>query len=465
MEQELTNEYYLESAPMRKAIAHLSIPMMIGMSVGTIYNVINVFFIGLLHNTEMLTAITLGLPIFTILMAFGNMLGAGGGTFVTRLVAKQETERAKKVAGYTFYSSIIVSIFIAIIALCTLTPMVKLMGADTSTIVNYTKRYSLTMFLGGFSIVLNFALEQVVRAEGASKESMYGMFIATVLGLLFDPLFILVLKLNVVGVALSMILANIGSCIYYVYYLETESEHLKGFIKHFSIPLKDKIEVYKIGVSELLLTAFLIVTTLLMNNFSMEYGDSVVASFGIALRIVQIPEFLSMGLAFGIIPLIGYNFSKGNFKRLKEGIKQSALWILGLSGVFITLVYLFRNGIIHLFSNDASVLSTLVYIMLAMLISALFNGFTTLFTGIFQASGQGVPSTIMSVTQGILFIPVIIILHKFFGLHGVIWSMTVTEIITCIMGVVLYVIFNDKIKKLELKTLQVTKSKSNYPYH
>lgn len=451
MKQKLTNEYYLESASITKAIAHLSIPMMIGMSVGTIYNVINVFFIGMLHNTEMLTAVTLGLPIFTILMAFGNMFGAGGGTFITRLVANKEIEKAKKVAGYTFYSCIIAAILIAIIALYTLNPIVKIMGADTSIIAYYTKRYSLVMFAGGFSILINFALEQVVRAEGASKESMYGMVVSTVLSLFFDPLFILLMKFNVVGVALSMVLANIGSCIYYIYYLETKSEHLKGFIRHFSIPLKDKIEVYKIGVSELLLTVFLIITTLLLNNFSIGYGDSVVAGFGIALRIVQIPEFLSMGLALGVIPLIAYNFSNGNFNRLKEGIKQSALWIFGLSGVFVTLVALFRNTIIHLFSNDSSVVSIGVYIMVAMLISALFNGFTTLFTGIFQASGQGIPSTIMSVTQGILFIPIIIILHSFFGLHGVIWSMTVTEIITCIIGVVLYFLFNFKVKKLQLK--------------
>lgn len=89
MKQKLSNEYYLENAPITNAIAHLSIPMMIGMSVGTIYNVINAFFIGLLNNTDMLTAVTLGLPIFTILMAFGNMLGAGGGTFITRLVDRK----------------------------------------------------------------------------------------------------------------------------------------------------------------------------------------------------------------------------------------------------------------------------------------------------------------------------------------------------------------------------------------
>ncbi|SMC16899.1 putative efflux protein, MATE family [Clostridium acidisoli DSM 12555] len=452
MKQKLSNEYYLENAPITKAIAHLSIPMMIGMSVGTIYNVINAFFIGLLNNTDMLTAITLGLPIFTILMAFGNMLGAGGGTFITRLVAKQNIEKAKKIAGYTFYSSIIIAILLGIILTISLTPMVKIMGADTSAIINYTKSYSLTMFIGGFAIVMNFALEQVVRAEGASKESMFGMVVSTIFSLILDPLFILLFKFNVVGVALSMILANIASCIYYVYYLETKSENLKGFIKNFNISLKDKIEIYKIGVSELLLAGFLIITTLLLNNYSIRYGESVVASFGIALRIVQVPEFLAMGLALGIIPLIAYNFSNKNFKRLKDSIKQSALWILGLSGGVVTLVYIFRNVIIHLFSNDAAVLNVGVYIMTAMLISAFFNGFTTLFIGIFQASGQGTPSTIMSITQGILFIPVIIVLNNFLGLHGVIWSMTITEIITFLIGVILYIIFNSKLKRNQVAT-------------
>lgn len=121
-----------------------------------------------------------------------------------------------------------------------------------------------------------------------------------------------------------------------------------------------------------------------------------------------------------------------------------------MSVVFLTVVYIFRENVIHMFSNDPSVMNIGVYIMVAMLISALFNGFTTLFTGIFQASGQGIPTTIMSIIKGILYIPVIIILHAIFGLHGVIWAMTVTEIITCAVGLVLYVIFNYKIKRLSI---------------
>ncbi|MDU5413629.1 MAG: MATE family efflux transporter, partial [Clostridium perfringens] len=115
MENTESNIKYLKDEPIKKAIAHLSIPMMIGMSAGTIYNVINAYFIGLMNDTAMISAITLGLPIFTVLMAFGNMFGVGGGTFITRLVAKNEDKKAKKVAGYTFYASIISGILLGII--------------------------------------------------------------------------------------------------------------------------------------------------------------------------------------------------------------------------------------------------------------------------------------------------------------------------------------------------------------
>lgn len=447
MENTESNIKYLKDEPIKKAIAHLSIPMMIGMSAGTIYNVINAYFIGLMNDTAMISAITLGLPIFTVLMAFGNMFGVGGGTFITRLVAKNEDEKAKKVAGYTFYTSIIFGILLGIIAFLSIGPIVKLLGADANTL-SYTTQYSTTLFTGGFSIILNFALEQIVRSEGASKESMYGMFISVIISTILDVLFILILNTHVYGAALSIILANIASSIYYIWYLETKSENLKGFLHFFKLSLKDQTEIYKIGVSELIQSAFLIVTTLLLNNFSIQHGEGVVASFGIALRIVQIPEFFTMGIVLGVMPLIAYNFSNKNLSRLKESIKYSTLFIFVISVLFAGIVYIFRNQVMHAFSSDTSVLQIGSYILVAMLISTIFNGLTALFMTIYQASGEGIATGIIAISQGCLYIPVVITLHYFYGLHGLIWSMTITEITTCLIGIVLFIIYNKKLKKI-----------------
>lgn len=448
-----SNIYYLKESPIRKAIAHLSIPMMVGISATTIYNLINAYFIGLIHDTNMMSAITLAMPITIILMAVGNMFGFGGGSFITRLLGSGDTQKGKKVAGYSFYASIILGIIIGIVAIIFINPFVHLLGADSQTIL-YTKQYATILFAGGAAFILNFALEQLVRSEGASKESMYGMFISVAVSIVLDALLILVFNLHVIGAGISIVIANLASTTYYVWFLESKSESLKGFLKHFKLSLKDQLEVYKIGVSELFKSAFMIITTLLLNNFSVQYGDNVVASFGIAVRITQLPEFLTMGLFLGAMPLFAYSFSAHNTKRLKESLKEVSLWIGGISIFFALIVYLFRVPVLGLFTNDPRVIQVGLTILVAQLVSSVFNGFSGLFTGIFQASGYGFQTGLMSTIQGTFFIPVVLLLHHFYGLDGLIWSMTITEGIAFVAGVIMLIPYLKKLSKNELPAFQ-----------
>lgn len=456
MEEFETNEsniYYLKESPIRKAIAHLSIPMMVGISATTIYNLINAYFMGLIHDTNMMSAIILAMPITIILMAVGNVFGVGGGTFITRLLGSGDKEKGKKVAGYSFYMSIIAGIIIAILAMIFMTPFVHLLGADGQTLI-YTKQYSTILFAGGFGMILNFGLEQLVRSEGASKESMYGMFISVAVSIILDALLILVFNLHVIGAGISLVLANLAATAYYVWFLETKSESLKGFLKHFRISIKDQLEVYKIGISEIFKSAFMIVTTLLLNNFSVEYGDNIVASFGIAVRITQLPEFLTMGLFLGAMSLFAYSFSAHNTKRLKEALREVSLWIGGISILFALIVYVFRVPVLGLFTSDPRVIQVGLTILAAQLISSVFNGFSGLFTGIFQASGFGAQTGVMSTIQGTFFIPVVLLLHHFYGLDGLIWSMTITEGIAFVAGAVMIVPYLNKLNKNELPAMQ-----------
>ena len=448
-----SNIYYLKESPIRKAIAHLSIPMMVGISATTIYNLINAYFIGLIHDTNMMSAITLAMPITIVLMAVGNMFGVGGGTFITRLLGSGDTQKGRKVAGYAFYASIILGVIIGIVAILFMKPMVHLLGADSQT-MSYTTQYATILFVGGFAFILNFALEQLVRSEGASKESMYGMFISVAVSILLDALLILVLNLHVLGAGISLVIANLASTTYYVWFLENKSESLKGFLKNFKLSVKDQLEVYKIGVSELFKSAFMIVTTLLLNNFSVQYGDNVVASFGIAVRITQLPEFLTMGLFLGAMPLFAYSFSANNTKRLKESLKEVSLWIGGISILFALVVYLFREPVLGLFTSDPKVIQVGLTILAAQLVSSVFNGFSGLFTGIFQASGLGAQTGVMSTIQGTFFIPVVLLLHHLYGLDGLIWSMTITEGIAFVAGGIMMVPYLKKLNKNELPAMQ-----------
>lgn len=451
METEMneSNIYYLKEAPIRKAIAHLSIPMMIGISATTVYNLINAYFIGLIRDTDMMTAITLGMPITIVLMAVGDVFGVGAGTYITRLLGSGEKDKGRKVAGYSFYMSIVIGLVIAFSALLFVEPLVHLLGADVTT-RTYTTQYVMILLFGGFALILNFSLEQFVRSEGASKESMYGMFISVAVNILLDALLILVLNLHVIGAAISVVFANLASTGYYIWFLEKRSESVRGFLKHVKLSLKDQLEIYKIGVSELFKSAFMIVTSLLLNNFSVQYGNDVVASFGIAVRITQVPEFLTMGLFLGAIPLFAYSFSAHNINRLKSALKELALWIGGISLGFALIVYLLRLPVLQLFTQDQAVISAGLLILSAQLLSSVFNGFSGLFTGIFQASGQGMQTGVMAMIQGTFFIPVVLLLHHWYGLNGLIWSMTVTEGIACLAGGVMLVPYLTKLNKGEL---------------
>lgn len=104
------------------------------------------------------------------------------------------------------------------------------------------------------------------------RVSMNGMIIATVVNLVFDPLLILYFDFNVVGAAVSVGLASLFSLIYYAWYLEKKSEYLSIRFKWFKATKEIVQNVFKIGVSELLLSLFLIVTTLVLNHYSMIYG-------------------------------------------------------------------------------------------------------------------------------------------------------------------------------------------------
>ncbi|MFR3684376.1 MAG: MATE family efflux transporter [Enterococcus sp.] len=435
-----SNEYILKEAPVRRAVLNLSVPMMIGTSVGAIYSVVNAYFIGLLHNTNMMSAITIGMPVFIFLMAIGNMFGVGSSTYITRLIAVGENKKAKKVAGYAFYMSLIAAIILGGLGILFINPLLRLLGVDAE-IHNFAMQYVVALLLTGFTTTVNFSLEQVVRSEGAAKESMYGMIINVVINLIFDPLLILFLHLHVIGAALAIGAANLASLLYYLYYLSQKSEHLKGFANHFMISLMDQLEVLKIGVSELMNSGFMIVSTLLLNIFAIHYGDDVIAGFGIATRFVQVPQFLVMGIFFGVIPLFAYNYSSKNKKRLNESFKTAAFFIALIVFVFVSLTYVFRYSILGLFTNSRSLIRIGEYILTASLATTIFNGFAGLILGMFQGTGKGLPTIVISIVQSLLIVPIILMMNHQFGLHGLVWASTVTEFIAFLIGIGFYLYY------------------------
>ncbi|WP_395244247.1 MATE family efflux transporter [Agromyces sp. MMS24-K17] len=442
-----SNRNILASAPIWRSLAQLCIPMIAGLSVGAVYNIVNGAFVGSLHSTPLLAALTFSMPVFALVMALGGVFGVGGGTFVTRLLGSLEdpatdatatARRIRQVSSFTMWGAVAAGLVVAAAGLAFATPIAAAVGASGASLAP-TAIYIGAMAAFAPVYVAMFALEQLVRAEGAAVASMTGLIASTVANLVLDVLFILVLGWGVLGAGLALGLANLVAVGYYAWWLTTRASAASIAPRWFRADRELVRSVFGVGASELLQSSFLIVTTLVMNWIAIAYGDALIAAMGVALRISQLPEMIVMGVSMGAIPLFAYAFGARNRARLAAGIRGAALAIAGIVAIFSTVVFLFRDQVFALFSADPTVLDDGTRILTAMLVATVFNGFTGLMIAVFQATEQMRNATIMAVAQGVLFIPVLLGFDAAFGLDGVIWAMTATELLVFALGLVLFV--------------------------
>jgi multidrug efflux pump len=437
-----SDRWYLSAAPIWRALVHLCVPMAAGMSVGAIYNLINAGFIGSLHDTALLAAITFGLPLLGLVMAVGGVFGVGGGALISRLFGASERDpaqaaRIKNVSSFAAWGSVLAGAVVGGIGLLLLHPLVRLLGADPAA-VPATTAYVAVMLAFVPVMAATFCLEQLIRAEGAARQSMIGLIASTVANLVFDVVFILLLGWGVAGAALAIGLSNLVSVAYYAWFLQRRSTNVDLSPRWFTLDPAIVRPVFGVGVGELLQSGFLIVTALVLNNLAVGYGDAPLAAFGVALRIVQLPEFLVMGVTIGVLPLLAYSFGKGDGQRLSATLRAAAIAVAVIVGVFSTSVFLVRGQVFGAFSADPSVFRIGVLVLAAQLVATIVNGFTGLFTTLFQATGRSLPAIVMSVVQGALFLPVVLLANWWFGLSGIIWAMTVTEGVVFGIGAVLW---------------------------
>lgn len=447
--------YYLEKAPVTKSIIHMAFPMILSSITSVVYNIIDAFFIGKLNNTAMMAAVMLALPFSSVLMALGQMFGVGSGTYISRLLGEGNIDSTKKVSSINFWSSMLMGIIFMMICLPFLSFILPLLGASGETL-QHTRNFVMILVVGSPVIIVNMALESAVRAEGASTVSMTGTIGGIIINIILNPLFIFVLNMNVMGSALASVCGNIFSVLYFVYYLQKKSSVQSLSIKNFKPSKEIYGEIFKVGVSALLLSGFMVIIGLLFNNYSMIYGDNVVAGFGVAQRVVQIVDCIGMGFAMGVVPLIAFAYSANNQKRLMEIVKKTILYILGLTLTIGAVICALRLQIIGLFSIDPKVIAIGEITLIAQLSSTVFAALCEFFTGIFQAQGDGTQSTVMASVRGVLFIPILIVGNLLFAVNGVIWAMTATEGVSCLIGIILWL----RIRRKSLNEIYTNKEMS-----
>lgn len=423
----------LGSAPIPKALMALGVPIMIGMLINALYNLVDAYFVGGLGESSM-GAISIVFPLGQVVVGLGLMFGNGAASYLSRLLGRGDRETANKIASTALYSSVIIGAIIILLATIFIQPILSLLGA-TETIMPYALTYARIYVISCIFNVFNVTMNNVVASEGAAKTTMCALLLGAVLNIGLDPLFIYVLDMGVAGAAIATAISQFVSTLVYLTYAIRKKSAFTFNFKDFKPTKQIYAEILKIGIPTLTFQLLTSLSIALINRAANGYGDAVIAGMGAVTRVTSMGTLVVFGFLKGFQPIAGFSYGAKKFDRLREAIKTSILWSTIFCVLVGLLMALFSTQIISQFANgNAEMIAVGEKSLMANGFSFFLFGFYTVYSSLFLALGKGTAGFILGACrQGICFVPVILILPVILGMNGILYAQPIADVISAII--------------------------------
>lgn len=437
----MNNNDLFEKAPISKAYFKLALPVVLSMVISLVYNMVDTFFVAQTQNTNLVAGVSLCAPIFTLMIALGDIFGIGGSSVISRLFGQKQDEEGKNVSGFCFYGAIVCGILVSLIMMIARKPILTILGTNQATLP-YASQYYTYMALGATLIIVSLTPSNLMRTEGLATESMIGTITGSIINMILDPIFILYLNMGAGGAAIATIIGYFASDLVFIYLTLKKSKKLSIPLKHTHITKNEVISIFTIGIPASITNLMSSFAMAMTNNYLVTYGNDKVAAMGIVLKINMIVLLVMIGFAFGAQPLLGYNYGAHNTKRLKEIIKFDLFVEITFAVITSIILALFTPSFIKIFMNDPSIIQAGTLMLRFLLLSSPCVGIILVFTTLFQSEGKALPALLLSIgRQGIVFTICLLLLSNIFGYYGIISSQMIADIITAIIALILYKIY------------------------
>ena len=209
------NSEIFDTEHLSKTYFKMALPVMLGLVVTLIYNLADTFFIGQTGNTALVASVSLCSPVFTTLMAFGNIYGQGGSSLISRLLGENQKTAVHQVSSFCFYIAIITGVVLGILMLLFHQGLLYAIGANEETI-GFARDYFVILAIGTPAIILSFIHQNLLRCEGMATISMMGTIAGAVLNIILDPILISSCHMNATGAAVATVLGYVFSDLLYL---------------------------------------------------------------------------------------------------------------------------------------------------------------------------------------------------------------------------------------------------------
>lgn len=433
-----------ESMPIPKAVVTLSVPSVISSLVMVIYSLADTFFVGMMNNPVQNAAVTLAAPLLLAFNAVNNLFGIGSSSMMSRALGRKDYDTVYRSSAFGFYASLICSLLFSLLYGVLQSPILVMLGANAETMQATANYLFWTVLLGSAPSILNVVLAYLVRAEGSSLHASIGTMCGCLLNIVLDPIFILPwgLNLGAAGAGCATCLSNTVACLYFFVLLFVKRGKTYVCIKPSMFrPSKQIVKgVCGVGIPASIQNLLNVTGMTILNNFTSAYGSDPVAAMGIAQRVNIVPFQIAMGFSQGIMPLISYNYTSGNIKRMKKTFMFTAKISLGfILAVMLTFVFA-AEPIISMFMKNESIVAYGAAFQRGFCFALPFLCIDFLALGVFQSCGMGMKSFIFAVVRKIVLeIPALFVLNWLFPLYGLAYAQFVAELILGTIAVVVLV--------------------------
>ncbi len=432
--------YVFEKEKISRAMVQLAVPSILVSIVDLIYSMINQYFVGMLKNSAMIAAISTVTTIDILIESVGICVGIGGASYLGRtLGARSSSEKIYETVRTSMTLCLSLTVLHMIVGFLMLKPYVLWQTKDAE-VISYSMVYGVIDIFMMLFFVIRTTTVHMLRAVGDIKYSTNVISASVLLNIVLDPILMFDwgFGLGIYGAALATAICRMITAVLCLKRLQSRKTPI--YWKPFDFHMDKGIvrEIMRVGLSCYVRNMLPALSSAIYNKQVFVYSTDFVAGCSIGRNASYFMNFFIQGAANGYMPFASYNYGAGNYKRLYKSIVWSLAVLTGYSLITDAVIWKFAYEYIGLFAaNEASIEYGVRYILAYTLSLPIYAAYYILTISL-QAAGKGKESMILSVSrQGLIYIPLVMILPIFFRENGIYYTQPLSDWITVILAVIL----------------------------
>ncbi|OIQ17155.1 MAG: hypothetical protein BM556_13155 [Bacteriovorax sp. MedPE-SWde] len=427
----------LTSGDVLKHLVSLTLPMSFGVFTIIGFNLADTFFVGQLGSTELAAmAFTFPIPMIVGSISFG--IGAATSSFTSRALGSGNVEKVKDYTSYSLLLAIMIVTVVAIVGFLTIEQQFRLMGAD-DTVMPFIKEYMSIWYLTTPFIVIPMAGNSVIRSLGDTKSPAIVMAVAGLVNVIIDPLLIFGIgpfpELRLQGAAIATAVSRVLTLIASLYMLHYRYGVLKNPFNNLTKLLTVWKDIISLAIPATLTNIVTPFSIAIVTKMVSNYGNKVVAGFGVGSRIESFMAIFLIGLSASLAPFVGQNFGAKKLQRINKALRYANTFPLIWASICFIVIFFASDYISSIFNSDPLVIAASRDYLLIITIGLIGNGILQNVVNVFNVLGKPKISLVANVFKMfIIYLPYALILQGSYNHYGIYMAGLAAHLITGLLA-------------------------------